>query len=155
MTCLFIYMFYRTEKTVINQVFIYLFSLPTDAAFKMQVNILFPLNSYFVYSLPEGLWLLCITISSTFFYLEINGRRLNLVYFPILFALILEFFQLLHLTNGRFDLMDILFSVAFWITGFLLTDHHQHKENILQTRSARSVFCVMSYSLVYLAHVNY
>lgn len=154
MCCLFIYVFYRTEKTLVNQFIITLFSYDRYAALKAGITSMLPLNDYLIYSLPEGLWVFCITLTSSFFYLEVQNRRWSLSFVPIVIALIMEVLQLLRVTNGRFDVMDITFAVCFWLLALLWTRTNQGKEPFFESFNARTICCAMSYCIVYLAHVT-
>jgi len=69
--------------------------------------------------------------------------------------LLLELLQLFHLTNGRFDIMDIAFATGFWLLALYCTKANAGKEPLFQSLNTRTVFCMMSYSIVYLAHVTY
>lgn len=153
--CLFIYVFYRTEKTLVNQLIISVFSKPTYLSLKATVNWLLTLPDCFIYSLPEGLWVFVITVSSSAFHLELGGRKWSLVFVPIGVALLMEFSQLVHLTNGHFDWMDLIFSTVFWLLAVLLTGIRPGKESIFSSFNTQTVFCMISYFIVYLAHVTY
>jgi hypothetical protein len=151
---LFIYVFYRTDRTLINQIFIALFSQETYTFLKTRVTSLLPLPEYAIYSLPEGLWVFCVTLTSSFFYLEVQERKLSLVVVPILLALVMEIFQMLHFTNGRFDWMDIAFSTGFWLLALFCTRTNIDKEPLFQSVNTTNFYCIISYSIVYLAHVT-
>lgn len=153
--CLFIYVFYRTEKTLVNQVVISLFSRERYAGLKASITSMLPLNDYIIYSLPEGLWVFCITLTSSFFYLQVQNRKWSLVFVPILVALIMEILQLLHFTNGRFDVMDINFSIGFWILALFFTRANPGKEQLFQSFNTRTACCMLSYFIVFLARVTY
>ncbi len=114
-----------------------------------------PLKDYIVYSLPEGLWVFCITLTTSFFYLEVNNRKWNLFYLPLMLAVIIELFQLFHLTNGRFDLMDITFACGFWLLARFCTRSFSEKEPLFQSFNIKTFTCMFSYSIVYLSHVTY
>jgi hypothetical protein len=150
---LFIYLFYRTEKTVINALFIQVFSVHEYAALKAAVTNLLPLNEAIIYSLPEGLWVFCITLTSKPFYLQFYNRRVHCTVIPLIFCIALEVLQLLHLTNGRFDFLDIWVSISFWMIANYFFDHKIEKQNIISPINARSMACFLSYGIVYLAHV--
>lgn len=152
---LFIYVFYRTEKTIINQLFISLFNKETYALVKARVTLSLPLPDFIIYSLPEGLWVFCITLTSSFFYLTVQKRKWDLIYVPILVALLLEICQLLHFTNGRFDWMDILLSTGFWLLAILCTRTNIGTEPLFRRVNTTNVCCIISYAVVYLAHVNH
>lgn len=150
---LFIYLFYRTEKTVINQLFISLFSYNTYAAIKSWVTHQWPLPKTIINSLPEGLWVFCITLTSRNFFIKMGRFHLDLLFAPILFSLSLELLQLLHITNGRFDVWDIGLSILFWAVASFLIQPKMAKQNIMAPFNTRSLICVLSYLIVYLAHV--
>ncbi|WP_205509831.1 hypothetical protein [Longitalea arenae] len=153
--CLFIYVFYRTEKTLVNQLFIALFSHETYSYLKTAVRSFLPLPDFLVYSLPEGLWIFCITVTSSFFYLEIRNRKWSLVLVPILMAVIMEVFQFLHFTNGRFDIIDLVFSFVFWLLALFSTQTNIGKEPVFRSLNSKTVYCMGSYIIVFLAHVSY
>ncbi|HMF71989.1 MAG TPA: hypothetical protein VK616_10965 [Flavitalea sp.] len=153
--CLFIYVFYRTEKTLINQFVITLFSHERYTILKTSITSILPLKDCLIYSLPEGLWVFCITLTSSFFYLEVQQRKWSLAFVPILLAIIMEVLQLLHFTNGRFDLMDINFAAGFWLLALFCTGTNSFKEPFFQSFNTKTICCMMSYSIVYLAHVNH
>lgn len=150
---LFIYLFYRTEKTVINEIFISIVSLDTFTGWRQHITSTLPLNTHLVYSLPEGLWVFCITLTSKFLFVRTSSREIDLLFVPLLFAIGLELFQLLHLTNGRFDFWDIGFSLLFWTVANYLIHYKNTRQNILDPFNTRSMLCILSYLIVYLAHV--
>ena len=150
---LFIYLFYRTEKTVVNEIFISIISFDKFVEFRKTITNIVSLNEHIIYSLPEGLWVFCITLTSKPLFLKIGNREINLLFIPLTFSIGLELFQLLHLTNGRFDIWDIGFSVLFWSLANYLTTHKDTKQNILNPFTTKSFICLLSYLIVYLAHV--
>lgn len=153
MISLFIYVFYRTEKTLINQVVMSLISRKNYYTLKSAITTAFALPPSVIYSLPEGLWIFSITITSRSFYLEMYGRKWDLTLVPLVIAIVMELFQLLHITNGRFDLMDIVFSVVFWMLALICTRTDEEKESFFQSTGVKTVGCAFCYSIVYLAHV--
>lgn len=153
--CLFIYVFYRTEKTLVNQVVIALFSHQSYYNLKNSVTSVLHLQGYFVYSLPEGLWVFCITITSSFFYVKAGKHKWNLIFLPILVALMMELFQLLHFLKGRFDIMDIAFAVCFWLLALFWMRPASGKEPLFQSFDSKTFCCIITYCIVYLAHVMY
>lgn len=150
---LFIYLFYRTEKTVANKIFISLISFDSFIELRNSIKNTLPLNRYIIYSLPEGLWIFCITLTSKFLFLKIGKHEVNLLYMPLVFAISLEFFQLFQITNGYFDFWDIGFSIVFWAIATYLLPSWNIKQNILTPLNSNSFICVLSYLIVYLAHV--
>lgn len=150
---LFIYLFYRTEKTVVTDFFISLISLDSYVGLKESIVNNLILNEHIINSLPEGLWVFCITLTSKNLFLKIGNREINLLFLPLIFSIGLEFFQLFNLTNGRFDFWDIGFSIAFWAIANYLMKQKNSKQNILRPFNTNSLICVLSYLIVYLAHV--
>lgn len=150
---LFIYLFYRTGNTVITKLFISLISLEEYLLIREDILRLLPLNELLIYSLPEGLWVFCITLTSKDFYIRLWSRPLNLIFLPVLFTIGLEIFQRFQLTNGRFDWWDILFSILFWVLALFVGNAGFPKTNILKSFTVDSAICIISYLIVYLAHV--
>ena len=150
---LFIYLFYRTENTVVNELLISIISFDTYAAWKANVVHFIPINDTIVYSLPEGLWVFCITLTLKPYYVKLRNRRIDCVFIPLVFSIGLEILQLLHITNGRFDLMDIGVSIVFWSIGNFAFGNKAAKQNILASLNLKTVICVISYAIVYLSHV--
>ncbi|WP_426327511.1 hypothetical protein [Pedobacter sp. R-06] len=153
MTSLFIYVFYRTDKTLVNQIIIQLISFKTYQSLKQAITANLPLNEYLIYSLPEGLWVFCITLTSKEFYFDLFKKRINCVFIPLLFVVSLELFQLFHITNGRFDFFDIGISLFFWFIAAKIIDTQQRLENLFHSLNYNSAFCLLSYCIIYLAHV--
>ncbi|MDI9364128.1 MAG: hypothetical protein QM541_04190 [Flavobacterium sp.] len=150
---LFVYLFYRTEKTVINEIFISIISFDKFAELRKEITNILPLNEHIIYSLPEGLWVFCITLTSKHLFLKVGKLEINLFFIPLVFSIGLELFQLLHLTNGRFDFWDIGFSILFWAVANYLINYKSIRQNILQPFTLKSFICLLSYLIVYLAHV--
>lgn len=150
---LFIYLFYRTEQTVITELFISVISHNTFLELQKIITNILPLNERIIYSLPEGLWVFCITLTSKGLFLKVGIREINLLFIPLIFSIGLELFQLLHLTNGRFDFWDIGFSVLFWAMANYLVGYKSIRQNILNPFTSRSLICLLSYLIVFLAHV--
>lgn len=150
---LFIYLFYRTEKTVINQLLIALFSRGRFTAWRTFVTAALPLNKHIIYSLPEGLWVFCITLTSNFLYVTVYKRKINLLFLPLVFSIGLELLQLLHITNGRFDFWDIGVSISCWGVAVVIMKRKSVTQNMLKPFTVNGFVCVMSYLIVYLAHV--
>ena len=150
---LFIYVFYRTDKTVVNEIIIRIISFDTYSVLKERVIRFLPLNNYVIYSLPEGLWIFCITVTSKPYYIKLMSWRINCVFIPLVYCIGLEICQLLHFTNGRFDVMDILISALFWLIGNYAFDDKPIKQNILSSINLDKITCIATYSIVYLSHV--
>ncbi|RZK57234.1 MAG: hypothetical protein EOO91_10520 [Pedobacter sp.] len=150
---LFIYLFYRTEKTVVTKLFISIISQHQFFALKKSITHGLPLHQFIIFSLPEGLWVFSITLASKFKFVSIGKRTINLIFAPLLFSIGLEIFQLFHLTNGRFDFADIGVSVLFWAVANYLISSKNLRQNLFKTFNFDSLVCLFCYLIVYLAHV--
>jgi len=155
LTSLFIYLFYRSEKTVVNELVISILSFDTYIGIKTAIIDAVPLNKLIIFSLPGGLWIFCVTALSQDFYVGIKTYKIQLSPVPVLFAIGLEFGQLVHLTNGRFDHWDIAFYIIFWTIAYYSYLFHRPQQNILSPFTLRSFTCIVCFVSVYLAHVNY
>jgi len=150
---LFIYLFYRTDRTLVNELVIRILSINTYTNLKSQIVKELPLNNIVIYSLPEGLWVFCVTLTSKPFYIRLNDRRFDCLFIPLIYCISLELFQLFHITNGRFDFMDIGVSVLFWLLGGYVLGDESEKQDVFTRPNSRTIICVASYCIVYLSHV--
>jgi hypothetical protein len=154
MICLFIYSFYRTEKTIVNQLTIWLVTTQNYHSVKTTIVSSLPLNDWIIYSLPEALWIFCVTILSKNFFIQWNSWSIKCKYIPLMICTLLELMQLIQLTPGTFDVRDIVFIVLFWIMAILFSTNPRLKENIFKPLNRKSLFCLVSYLIIYLAHVS-
>jgi hypothetical protein len=150
---LFIYLFYRTDRTVVNSLFNFIFGKGNYQALKASIHAHLPLNEFIIFSLPEGLWVFCITVTSKDLYLKIGKTEIHIAILPLIFVVGLELLQWLHVTNGTFDFIDIMTAVLFWMIGFFLVEEENPKQYFLKQADKRSLVFLMSYLIVYLAHV--
>lgn len=151
-TGLFIYIFYRSDRTVINLI-VNLFGKEHMTNFRLNLRHALPLPDFMVYSLPEGLWILAATLISRQFYFSIHRIHLQFYYLPIAYAGSLEIVQKLHLWNGRFDWMDLLFSSIGWGVAMLLPIP-PHQINIRQNFNRQLLPLGFIYAIVFLSHVS-
>jgi hypothetical protein len=151
---LFIYLFYRSEKTVVNELIILILSFDTYIAIKSSIINAIPLNKPIIFSLPGGLWIFCATALSRDFYIKIRDHKIQIVLVPILFVIGLEFCQLIHLTNGRFDIWDIAFYLLFWLLACYSFQSRGSQQNILSPFTLHGFICLACFLSVYLAHVS-
>lgn len=151
---LFIYVFYRSEKTVVNELFILILSFDAYTAIKSSVINAIPLNQLLIFSLPGGIWIFCATALSQGFYLRIRNHKMQLDLVPIIFAIGLEFCQLIHFTHGTFDNWDIAFYLIFWLLAYYPFQSDREQQNILAPFTPRGFICLACFLSVYLAHVS-
>jgi hypothetical protein len=138
---------------MITEMFISIISFDNYIELRNGIKNTLPLSEHIIYSLPEGLWVFCVTLTSKYLFIKVGRREFNLFYAPLIFAIGLELFQLIHLTNGRFDFWDIGYSIVFWAIANYLISFKDIRQNILNPFSLRSFVCILSYLIVYLAHV--
>ena len=151
---LFIYLFYRTEKTVVNELIIFFLSFETYTTIKNSIKHLLPLNEPVVFSLPGGLWVFCTTVLSKEFYLKVKDHKLQMVVVPLLFAIGLEVLQLMQVANGRFDFWDVGCYLLFGLLGYYAIQPHKSQQNLIAPFTLSSFICLASLLAVYLAHVR-
>lgn len=151
---LFIYAFYRSEKTLVNSIIIMCLSIDTYTAMKSFVVQAIPLDELIVFSIPGGLWVFCATAVSEGFYVRVRNRRIQVAIVPVVFAIGLEFCQLIHLTNGQFDLLDIAAYLFFWSLAAFIFESHETQQKKLSPFTLPGFICVACILSVYLAHVT-
>jgi hypothetical protein len=151
---LFIYLFYRTQKTVVNELILAFLSFETYTEVRKAITNTLILHEAIVYSLPGGLWVFCTTVLSSGLYLKLGIHRIRIVFVPLLFAVSLEFLQLMHVTNGYFDFWDIAFYVLFWLPAYFSRHSEKDEQDILSPFSLNSFMFLACFLAVYLAHVS-
>jgi hypothetical protein len=147
-------LFYRTEKTVVNELIVLLLSFDTFAEIRSSIGKTIPLNGPAIFSLPGGLWVFCTTVLAKDLYMKIGNHKIQLVVVPILFAVGLEFCQLIQITRGTFDLWDLGFYLVFWLLAYSGFQSRNPQQNIMSSFTLRGYFCLACFLSVYLAHVS-
>lgn len=149
---LYIYLFYRTESIFVTRIFSLLFSKELFLNIQQSISKTLTLNSWVIYSLPEGLWIYATTLASKDYYISIKNSKLNLVFLPLLVAFSIEFFQLINLSNGTFDLIDLIFATFFSALGYFLPFGSSLGQTKFQLSQNNSLLCLSTYLIVFLAH---
>lgn len=121
-----VYLLLRPTETVVYR----LFDAAGLSGIVNSVRVLFNPNNFFnwfVYSLPGGLWLYAFQNAIAY----LNGIGKQSTYSLILLASLsgfgLELFQLIGITDGRFDWIDIYFYAAF--TSLALLSNYFKRNN--------------------------
>lgn len=151
---LFIYLFYRSDKTVINEIFVLFFSFDSYVSLRNFIVQNIILSDPVIYSLPGGLWVYCATALSHGFYLVLFRIKFAVALLPMIFAIGLEFCQLVQISNGRFDVGDVAFYIFFWLLAYYFFEAEGPEQNILSPFTIHGFFCLACMLSVYLAHVN-
>src|SRR5687768_16990834 len=73
---LFIYLFYRSERTVVNELILLFVSFESYMVIKSMVVHALPLNELIIFSIPGGLWVFSATTLSQGFYIRIREHRI-------------------------------------------------------------------------------
>jgi len=150
---LLIYIFYRSELTLINQLFSLLIPLSELLQWQNTVQTVFPLPNWVIYSLPEGLWVLVVTLISKEFYFSRRTKNYSLVFFPLVLALVIELFQYLQITDGIFDWFDLGFSFTFWAIACFLLPPRFSPVQLKKAQPSRRLILICSYLIVILSDV--
>ena len=98
-----IYLLFRTEDTIINRLTSNFFS---GDSFLHNFNV----ADWVIYNLPGALWLFAFL--SIFVVKKEKGIFYCLI--PLSVALLIEFLQYLSITDGTYDVIDVLFYLAAW-----------------------------------------
>jgi hypothetical protein len=106
-----------------------------------------------MYSLPEALWILSITLLSKRYVICLGKRQIALWYFPIILAFGFEFFQWMHWSKGSADLNDLWGALLFWVLGMMVFPEREPKISLFQSFNIHALLCTGAYAVVYLAHV--
>jgi hypothetical protein len=150
---LFIYVFYRTDKTVINQIILLFVSTQKFAFARESVTSALPLPNWVLFSMPEALWVFCATLLSIKLYFKICKLTVSCVYIPIGFAILWEIFQLNNVTNGYFDTTDLLLCTIAFILPICFYNKQSTDTYFLKPLNIRSVLFIAIFGIVYLSHV--
>lgn len=148
---LFVYLFYRTHATVVALMGSFVLGDQQFHAVRSAIRAEVSLDGFAVYSLPEGLWVLCLTFASVGLSLRVGRSHFPMALLPPVYAVGLEFAQRAGLVRGRFDPADILVSICFWAAGILLTRSHGAVRIVKRDRP--SMVLALCWAIVYLAHV--
>lgn len=152
---LFIYLFYRPECILVNKMLASVIGDNTYWHWKEVINTNISLPNWVIYNLPEALWTFCITICSAVIKIHFLGKKISLIFLPLIFVIGLEMLQYLHFTNGVFDIWDIILGVIAWMLGYIYTNrrpHNNSKKLYFNFYVPRFIF---SYLIVFLAHWLY
>jgi len=112
-----IYLIYRDSSILLNHLFLP-FRIETTLE-KQLIQDLLPLPNWIIYSLPGGIWVYVTTI------IAIKNEHIEykftgvIILVPSIYAVVLEFLQFFHFTDGTFDWVDLLiiFVAAFAAKG--------------------------------------
>jgi hypothetical protein len=140
---LLIYVFYRTEYTIINRLVVYVLSPEHFREFRLMVANSIWLPNFVVYSLPEGLWVFAATIISGNLVLKIKRYILPMIYMPLIVALGIEFVQYTGLSKGIFDWIDIFLILVFWILAYFFNKSYQKEQT-----KPNNFYVVFAYTIV-------
>ena len=76
------------------------------------------------------------------------GLECNLAFLPLVYGIGLEFVQALDITNGTFDVKDMIVVSIFWMAGFVYLKHIPAQ---IKNHSMSSKYIVASYLILFFA----
>ncbi|MGB1247467.1 MAG: hypothetical protein ACPG4Z_01185, partial [Chitinophagales bacterium] len=82
---------------------------------KSSLQAVFPMHNFFIYILPAALWMFSVTLLADGLKIAIGKFQFPLIHIPILYLIALELLQMANISNGRFDIMDIIFPIIAWM----------------------------------------
>ncbi len=148
-----IYLIWRSESVLVNFLMGSLFSPEDFRDWRATISSRLPLNDFIIYSLPGGLWVFVSTAAFKDFFVVIRKNIINLMFLPLVIAIVLEVTQLIHLTNGVFDGWDVLLELIFWVASLLVCPATEIKEDFLKSeQSSKKIWAIFSLLILYLAH---
>lgn len=105
---LFIYLFFRPGNSFIRQ-WLHEVSSVFDSSFLPDLTYQYPLPRWIVYSLPDGLWMLSLTlVILAIWNFKLNRSSLLWIILAACAGLSFETCQAMHYIRGHFDLMDLV-----------------------------------------------
>ncbi len=140
---LIIYIFFRSEHIVVNQII-------HDFVYSQTHHASLKLSNFLIYNFPQGLWVFSTTLISRNLYV----KRFNLAFLPLIFSFYIETVQYFHLTNGTFDLWDLVTASISFLIAYFFIDCPYKKEQLLNHFSFRTVLFSFSYLIVFLSVYN-
>ncbi len=150
---LFVYVFYRTEQTLVNYLCIQMVGGDMFSLSRIWMHKHITLSAFQRYSLPEALWILSITLLSKRYVIKWGRFTFSLLYLPLILAFGFECFQFLGWSPGQADINDLVGGILFWIIGVLLFPERDPKISLFKNMNIHSLLCTGTYAVVYLAHV--
>lgn len=82
--------------------------------------------NWLLYSLPDGLWVYAFTAALFLFW---QGKNSVWIWIPIFISVIFEFAQATKIIQGKFDVLDLLFSaIAFALSQLFLHPYFKYNE---------------------------
>jgi hypothetical protein len=144
-TSLIIYVLFRPKDIVVNQL-IYDLTGTHTPGLKLQGC------GWLVYNLPGALWLYAFLSFSS----QLRSRLITLL--PLCLALGIEAVQLLKITDGTFDVMDVLFYLLAWLVFMYVSSLWKNAETapvLVKIRSGYKVAFVFFILIVFLSDVSH
>jgi len=111
-----IYIIFRTEKLLMFHWFEYL-RLSDEINLIKNLRNIYSFPGWFIYSLPDGLWVFSYTaLSLEIWKFSITRRSFFWIFSIPIVAVLSEFLQLFRIIPGTFDLIDVM----FYLLGIIL-----------------------------------
>lgn len=84
------------------------------------------LPNWFLYSLPDGLWIYAFTSALIILW---NGEKTFWILLPLSIGFFLEVGQALNIINGTFDILDLIFTIVAFALSILFFKHKFNKND--------------------------
>jgi len=153
LACIYVYVFYRPEGTLINILLSKLLPQTDWLAIKTSVRQMWPLPKWVIFSLSGGLWVFAATMLARQLKIYFYNVTIHAKWMPMLFALWLEFWQWMGIVKGRFDWMDVLLVLLFGVGAIAIPVHNiQLGKKYIQHERQQWLFAFVFLS-VFMGHV--
>lgn len=129
----FIYIIFRTEKLIMFRWFEFL-NLSDGIYFIKKLKNIYSFPSWFIYNLPDGLWIFSYTsISLEIWKHSITKQNIFWIFSIPFIAVLSEILQFFIIIPGTFDFIDILFYLsgiffAYFISTILIFNPKKHEK---------------------------
>lgn len=147
---LFIYSFFRSENTIINQLWLSLF--PDNYLYLRGVFGQYDVPDFVRFNLPGVLWMIGALLLCAKYTITIRKLRFKLMFLPLLVCVIIEVVQWVGITDGTFDMMDVVsYLLGFVVVYAMYTSRTEKKECILRMQLAHIPIVILFFFSIYLS----
>lgn len=144
-----IYLFYRDSSIIFNQI------ISTSGfeivSVKTQIQALFPLPNWIIYSLPGGIWVYVATILAVKYEKTEGKYEIPIGIYPIILSIGIELFQLFHFTDGTFDWVDL---ILILIAGYFAKRSNLGEFPLKKYPRIQNLMLISAFLVLFLADVN-
>ncbi|TDL99857.1 MAG: hypothetical protein C4K58_00990 [Flavobacteriaceae bacterium] len=143
---LYIYLGFRTNQILVHQLVL---KSQLLYPYTSSIKPFWELPYWMIYNLPEGLWIFSLTLIAGVTRANESQKKV-LLFLPIFYVLVLEIFQGIHITDGTFDVLDLLYAFVFW----LLAKEVSTKLKVKIPKNYGRLLIIIFFVLVFLSDVK-